>query len=277
MEAYDLGRLRDYLLSFDLFPDNPEEGTRYLDSSLRRFLLTLDMVPGGGDGRRLLELGAGPYFLTLLLRRFRRYHMELANFYGDSFPADSEITVASTRHGERHTLRFRNFNAERDLFPYPDGSFSLVLCCEIIEHLLQDPTHMLCEIHRVLESSGLLLLTTPNVFNLAYVLRLLRGKGNVFHPYSAHGPYGRHQREYTPEEVTDLLRGVGYAIERARLEDIYPYALHWRLAKRLRPAWRDNLFVLARKVGERRLYYPPSLYQGIPRGYHVTIKRRSDI
>jgi SAM-dependent methyltransferase len=265
LEALDPGVLREYLLSFDLFPNNPSERVPYLDDSLRRLLLTLELVPPGGEGRRLLELGAGPYFLTLLLLRLRRYELELANFYGDHHPPESSLTVASAAHGERHTLRFRNFNAERDPFPYADGSFALVLCCEILEHLLQDPTHMLGEIHRVLEPAGALVLTTPNVFNLAYALRLLRGRGNIFHPYSAHGPYGRHQREYTPDEVTDLLRGVGFAVERLRLEDIRPYPLHWRLAKRLRPSWRDHLFVLARKAGARRAYYPPSLYQGLPR------------
>jgi SAM-dependent methyltransferase len=277
MEAPDPDRLREYLLSFDLFPADPGEGVRYLDDSLRRLLLTLALVPPDGAGLRLLELGAGPYFLTLLLRRFRHYELQLANFYGDGFPAHSSVTVASPRYGERHTFAFRNFNAERDSFPYPDSSFALVLCCEIVEHLLQDPTHMLCEIHRVLAPAAHLLLTTPNVFNLAYGLRLLRGKGNVFHPYSAHGPYGRHQREYTLAEVTDLLRGIGYAVECAHLADIHAYAPHWRLAKRLRPGWRDHLFVLARKAGARCPYYPPSLYQGTPRAYHVTVARRSEV
>jgi SAM-dependent methyltransferase len=276
MEALDPARLREYLLSFDLFPNSPQERVPYLDDALSRLLLTLELVPPGGDGRRLLELGAGPYFLTLLLRRLRRYDLELANFHGDRLPPEGALTVRSDRHGERHTFRFRNFNVERDPFPYPDGSFALVLCCEILEHLLQDPTHMLGEIHRVLEPAGALLLTTPNVFNLAYALRLLRGKGNIFHPYSAHGPYGRHQREYTAEEVRDLLCGVGFTVERLRLEDIRPYPLHWRVAKRLRPAWRDHLFVLARKAGERRPYYPPALYQGVPREYRVTVERRGD-
>src|SRR5271166_3123599 len=209
MDAVDPAQLRDYLRSFDLCANDPQEGIRYLDASLRRFLLTLEMVPPSGEGQRLLELGAGPHFLTLLLRRYRRYTLELAGYYGDDFPAEKELTLASARHGERHTFWFRNFNAERNPFPYPDGSFAVVLCCEILEHLLQNPTHMLCEIHRVLQPGGRLLLTTPNVFNLAYALRLLRGKGNIFHPYTANGPYGRHQREYTPEEVRDLLRGVG--------------------------------------------------------------------
>jgi len=268
--------MREYLLSFDLFPNSPQERVPYLDDALRRLLLTVELVPHGGEGLRLLELGAGPYFLTLLLRRLRRYDLELANFYGDGLPPEGELTVGSSRHGERHTFRYRNFNAERDPFPYPDGSFAVVLCCEILEHLLQDPTHMLGEIHRVLAPDGLLVLTTPNVFNLAYALRLLRGRGNIFHPYSAHGPYGRHQREYTPGEVKDLLRGVGFTVERLRLEEIRGYPLHWRLAKRLRPVWRDPLFVLARKAGERHAYYPPSLYQGIPGAYRLTLERRGD-
>jgi SAM-dependent methyltransferase len=252
--------VRRYLLSFDMFADNPQEGVGYVTDALRRFLLTLELVPPGGPGQRLLELGAGPYFLTLLLTKYRRYELELANFYGAAAPPQRTAVVRSATFGEEHHFPFRNFNAEFDPFPYADEAFDVVLCCEIIEHLTMDPTHMLGEIHRVLRPNGRLLLTTPNVFNLAYAWRLLRGLGNIFHPYSGYGIYGRHQREYTPAELTDLLRGVGFAPEQVRLADIHPYPPHLALLKRLRPLWRDNMFVVARKAGPRREYYPETLY-----------------
>jgi len=260
MQDIDPGQAHHYLLEFKSHFGSPQEAINYVNSAIRRFLVTLDMLPPGGEGKRLLELGAGPYFVTLLLLKYCRYELELANFYGDHFPPEGVQTVRSDRSGEEHAFRYRNFNCERDAFPYPDESFELVLCCEIIEHLTVDPTHMLVEIHRVLKPGGQLLVTTPNVLNLNHALRLLLGRGNIFHPYSGYGVYGRHQREYTQPELVDLLQGVGYDIVETRLDDIYT-SPRWQMPlKRLRPEWRDNLFVLARKSGERRYYYPPQLY-----------------
>lgn len=161
--------------------------------------------------------------------------------------------------GKQYDFRYRNFNSEKERFPYDDRAFSVVLCCEIIEHLTVDPTYMLCEIHRVLEPGGYLLLTTPNVLNLRYVQELLRGR-NIFHPYSGYGVYGRHQREYTLDELKDLIEGCGYEIVETRVEDLHPSPLRQRLFKRMFPLRRDHLFVLARSAAPRRFYYPDWLY-----------------
>lgn len=260
--AFDPDEVRNYLLSFDTFAGAPQEALNYVQWALQRFLITLEMVPPGGQGQQLLELGAGPYFITLLLKQYREYDLTLSNYYGDAFPAEGTQVVKSITRSEEYTFHYRNFNGERDAFPYPDEAFDLVLCCEIIEHLTTDPTHMLCEIHRVLKPNGKLLITTPNVHNLSYSTQLLRGSGNIFHPYSGYGVYGRHQREYMMSELLDLLRGVGYTIVESRFADIYPHDWWRKWLRRWRPPWRDNLFVLAQKAGERRYYYPSNLYIG---------------
>ena len=58
------------------------------------------------------------------------------------------------------------FDAEKDRFPYADGYFSTVLCCELVEHLTEDPMHMMAEINRILRPGGHLVLTTPNIGSL---------------------------------------------------------------------------------------------------------------
>ena len=83
----DVDGVRDCLLSFDIFEGARKEGINYVTEALRRFLITVNMVPSTGvPGQKLLELGASPYFLTTMLLDQTQYHIELANFFGDSFP-----------------------------------------------------------------------------------------------------------------------------------------------------------------------------------------------
>ena len=256
----DVDAVREFLLSFDAFAGAPQEGMNYVNEALRRFLITLSMLPRTGEsGQRLLELGASPYFLTALLRDQTQLQVELANYFGDSFPAEAVQVVRSKRFGKHYEFRYRNCNVERDRLPYDDGTFSGVLCCEIIEHLAMDPTYMLCEIHRVLAPGGYLLLTTPNVLGLRNLMDLFRRR-NIFHPYSGYGVYGRHQREYTLDELKDLIAGCGYEISDARVEDLHVYPLWQRWFSRLRPMRREHLFILARSAASPRFYYPPWLY-----------------
>ena len=261
----DIEGVRDYLGSFDLFAGNEAEGQGYLSLALRRFLITVAMVPPAGQpGARLLELGANPYFITLLLKKFTSYELVLANYFGEAGAPGGRGTqvITSRQYGEQHVFEYEHFNGETDCFPYPDGAFDFVLNCEILEHLPLDPTHYLCECHRVLKPGGAMLLTTPNVLAYQNLWRLATNH-NIYDLYSGYGVYGRHNREYTPLELIYLLEGCGYSIEQVRLEDIYPHHGLTRWLKRFRKHWRDNLFVLARAHGQPIYSYPPWLYRSM--------------
>jgi predicted SAM-dependent methyltransferase len=107
-------------------------------------------------------------------------------------------------------------DVEEHTFPYTDGAFDLVLCCEIIEHLLRDPMHMLFECHRVLRDRWHLLVTTPNVASLSSVACVLHGWRNpqLYSCYSVPGDSGTpHVREYTPRELADAISSAGFEIE----------------------------------------------------------------
>ena len=108
-----------------------------------------------------------------------------------------------------HRMRYDLFNVETDRFPYPDDHFDVILFCEVLEHLTNDPLSALKEIRRVLKPGGKLVLTTPNVACSKNVLKIVQGK-NVNDRYSAYGPYGRHNREYTLSEVKAILDVAGF-------------------------------------------------------------------
>ncbi len=265
LDDREVRELRDRLAAFDPFGGVESEGMAYLDASLRRFLITLSMIPPAPTAdSRLLELGAAPFYFSLMLKWYHRYQLSVANYFTDPGPSGGrgEQVVASTRDGERHTFIYEHFNSERDPFPYPDGHFDVVLCCEILEHLTVDPSHMLYEIHRVLKPGGHLLLTTPNVLAWRNLWRLAIGQ-NTADSYSGYGAYGRHNREYTPREVIQLLQTCNFEILSIRLEDIYRHRPFHRLLKQVRKHWRDNIFVLAQAHGRPCYAYPAFLYRSV--------------
>jgi SAM-dependent methyltransferase len=244
----------------------------YLADSFERFLHTYGLardVKGRG-----LELGSNPYFTTFLLSRYTDLELELANYFGVASGGTSHNQVLSwTEDCERRELLLasRHFNLEEERFPYDDGSFELVLFCEIIEHLLMDPTHALREINRTLTAGGSIILTTPNVARLDNVLRLIRGAG-IGDPYSGNGAYGRHNREYTLHELSRLLAFTGFEIDHAFTADSYmsdhraEYA-YSDVVPLLQFRGNDlghYLFVRARKVGEPSEGLPSFLFSGYP-------------
>ena len=107
------------------------------------------------------------------------------------------------------------FDAESHRFPFEDQSFDLVLCCELIEHLVHDPMHLLFEGHRILAPGGHLLLTTPNAVSLSSVAAVLRGAYNpqVFSRYPRAGNRDTpHVREYTPKELAVAIEAAGFEV-----------------------------------------------------------------
>jgi len=255
-------RLKEELSHALVNPEATTELRGYLEDCFRRLLTTLEFVPEGGG--RVLELGANPYFFTMLLKRFRRYELELANFFGGR--GENVQTVHNGRTGESHEFRYREFNIEEDEFPYGEGHFDGVIYCEILEHLVRDPIAVFAEIHRVLKPGGWLLITTPNVARRQNVTRLARGL-NMYDPYSGYGPYGRHNREYTAAELRELVEGTGFQLEKLATRDLHPCSQRSKLlALLLGPESGYNLYALARRGSEFHWYYPDWLFRsGLPR------------
>jgi SAM-dependent methyltransferase len=184
----------------------------YLERDWRRFVYTWHLCRDL-EGR-CLEIGANPYFTTALLMEFSKLELVLGNYgTGESKAAVHTVRWVAPRTGTtvEHRLSQDLFNVETDRLPYPDGHFDVVLFCEVLEHLTNDPLPALIEIRRVLKPGGRLVLTTPNAACANNVLKVVQGK-NVNDRYSAYGPYGRHNREYTADEVAALLRMTGFSV-----------------------------------------------------------------
>ena len=127
-----------------------------------------------------------------------------------------------------------NLNSEP--LPYPDSSFDLVTCTEVIEHL-EDYRAALREMARVLRPGGVLVVTTPNVLNLRSRLRyLLFGFHNMFGPLPLgddrhHSTYG-HINPVAYFYLAHALIGAGFAdisvsVDKLQRRSLVSLALLW--------------------------------------------------
>ncbi|HEX5226959.1 MAG TPA: glycosyltransferase [Bryobacteraceae bacterium] len=244
----------------------------YIDAHLTRFEKTLAITPPGGPADRILEMGAYMQITPSLKTRLG-YGEVRGCYYGPAGRVD-ERSVQSA-NGDKFHCTLDLFDAEKDAFPYPDGHFSTVLCCELLEHLREDPMHMMSEINRILKPGGHLVLTTPNISSLRAIVAITAGYHPGFFPAyirprkEGEEPEARHNREYTPREILLLLHYSGF--EKTLLETgpfrEEPKPEHeWvknLLARYQQPVdlRGDGIYVVGRKTGPVRERFPSWLYQ----------------
>jgi glycosyltransferase involved in cell wall biosynthesis/SAM-dependent methyltransferase len=260
-------------------PVEPEAFSEWVEPAARvyagqhttRLVHTLEMTPAGDPSKSILEMGAYMQ-ITPALKFKLGYGNVRGCYYGKAGGISHRSIVSET--GEPFTCDVDLFDAERDLYPYPDESFDTILCCELIEHLAADPMHMMSEINRILKPGGHFLLTTPNLGSRRAISAILQG----FHP-SLFPAYirprnpgeeadARHNREYVPGEIQNLLLNSGFEIVRLEtgefLDEPRPeYAwvnhllTHYQLHQILRD---DGIYALGRKTGPIRERWPAWLY-----------------
>jgi len=264
-------RLQDEIAAFVRSIDQPNEGARnYLEIHVPRISRTLSFVPPPKTSGRVLELGAYMQ-MTPVLECVLGYKEVRGAYFGALGRTDDKSIFVGGK--EVFRCKVDLFDAEKDVYPYPEGRFELVLACEIFEHMLHDPMHMLVECHRVLEENGLLLLTTPNVASYFAVAQVIQQAGNpqLYSKYTdPRGEYAAteipHVREYTPDELKQALEAAGFEIEHLFTEPIYIHGALWvddfLKRNRLPTTHRgEQIFVLARKKSGKPINrYPTFLY-----------------
>ena len=189
----------------------------YLNTHATRLLKTLEITPPGSAGDRVLEMGA--YLqITPALRNQLGYGEMRGCYYGKLGRTDHRTVTSAS--GESFACEIDHFDAEKDVFPYPDGHFATVICGELIEHLFEDPMHLMSQVNRILKPGGHLVLTTPNIAALRGISGILQGyHPGFFHAYirPAEGTGevdARHNREYAPREIHQLLENSGFEVTR---------------------------------------------------------------
>jgi glycosyltransferase involved in cell wall biosynthesis/SAM-dependent methyltransferase len=247
------------------FFEHDADALGYLDVHQDRLVRTVELLPVGSDSERLLELSS--YLqMTTLIKRYGRYgEIAITNWWQDG-PAVKMQHVRNEQAGEELTLPMQNVDVERDRFPYPDAHFDVALCCELIEHLAEDPMHMLLELNRVLKWAGLLVLTTPNIASAFSIREALAGSSPyIYGSYNRKSRSDRHSREYTPKDVRLALESAGFKVVKLFTADLWQ-ATDERFLTELdhtgvpRDLRGDNIFAVGRKMSAQTERYPELLY-----------------
>jgi len=182
----------------------------YFEKSCKRFAITMSLIPQKKSAR-VLDVGISPYFLALIIKKIFKYDIIGIQSPREEWPEEKNDKPIKKDEIIKDIPEYY-CNVEREKFPFGDKIFDIVICTEGIEHLIQDPLFMLKEIRRVMKKGGTMILSTPNAISLYNRIKLLSGH-NVFDWYSPYGPSGRHNRQFTVSELTDLLSKANLVVD----------------------------------------------------------------
>ena len=117
-----------------------------------------------------------------------------------------------------------------EAIPFGDAEFDVVLCSQVIEHVL-DPDAAVAELARVLRPGGTLVISTDNERN--YVTKAINApRSAVVRALRLRGARGRIESPataYTPARFRSLLERGGFAVE---LLETFRFHLMWPLDAR---------------------------------------------
>jgi SAM-dependent methyltransferase len=264
----------DEIAAFVRSMDQPDDAARnYLEIHIPRVARTLTLVPPPQKSGRILEMGTYMH-MAPPLQCVLGYKEVRGAYYGPLGKVDEKVVTVGGREVFRCFVDL--FNAEKDPYPYLDGHFETVLACEIFEHMINDPMHMLFEMHRVLEDGGTLILTTPNVASFLAVARVLEQSGNPQLYSKFPYPHGEaseteipHVREYTPNELREAVESAGFEVTNLFTEVIPGYGTDiWVkdfLERNGYPTTLrgEQMYCIATKRSSRKtVRYPHFLYEG---------------
>jgi SAM-dependent methyltransferase len=153
----------------------------------------------------IVDIGSVPGHIPVMLKHFGLFVQAV-----DINPERAQKVF------EAMDIPYYQVDIETECLPFEDSTQDLVLFCEVMEHLRNQPLNAIKEIMRVLKPGGNLLLSTPNITPLMR-WRFLWGEdfqGNLIDELSKVETIGHmgHFRLYSAVELKRILRHYGFQI-----------------------------------------------------------------
>jgi SAM-dependent methyltransferase len=122
----------------------------------------------------VLEVGCGDGSFTA----------DLANKFSNVTAIDISAGQLAENAKRMPAIKFQQHDVS-ETFPFPDASFDVIWCSEVLEHLFE-PAFALREMHRILKPNGRLLVTVPYHGRFKNILISLFNWDEHFVPSSPH-------------------------------------------------------------------------------------------
>lgn len=183
-----------------------EWASDYFYSQIKRVNQDLDNPYLRGKNK-ILEVGAAPYHFSALAVQEIDYR--------EYWTVDIEPNRFK-EFQEKYGIHTLGCDIEREPLPFSSNYFDRIVFNEVFEHLRIDPIFTLKEIHRVLKSTGMLLMTTPNLhwienfiyFNLGMDINSPYKEFNKIYEIGHMG----HIREYSKGGLKEFLENLGFKV-----------------------------------------------------------------
>jgi len=258
---------------FDLFPDEIRKRTLY--PNYYQYLLILKTaLPYLNENKeaRILDVGAGGGVIPLVLRKagYECSAIDTWTEYSKEYSNRMGIEEDIIERLERNGIQVDYCDIEKEVLPFKDRSFNIVLLLDVIEHLHNSPKKVLKEIWRVLVPNDVLIITTPNLATLKNRVYLLFGRSNYveLREWYDNEPFFGHIREYTSHEVENMLRWEGFKVKQTGLSNCLqspaiknfrfkPYQLLmslYLLVTTIIPKLRYLMIVIAQKIESKESF-----------------------
>jgi len=208
-------------------------GGAYVSAHWKRFEYLVQMVSPLRPGQSVLEVGA-----SIVSQHIRRcFDCSVSVCYHPLEPEWQERFAIDTVHAIAADLVV-------DPFPFAPEQFDYILFSEVIEHIPVSPVYLLHNLISALKPNGTLLLSTPNGAGLHTRIRGLAGKPALA-PLDTQRIYYSHHREYTPQEIQDMVSTAGGVVKQRDFRDFGHYP---RQLRPLRKVPADLLAALFRRA-----------------------------
>ena len=167
-----------------------DKGTDYYEEDRTEFL---DWV--GGEYRRVLDVGCGSGSNAAWYRARGARHI-----------VGVEVHTPSAQRAALAMDEVHNLTIETAL-PRLTGPFDLIVCADVLEHLV-DPWTVVRQLSGLASPESILAISVPNIRFLPAVVRIAVGRGFA---YEERGIFdSTHLRFFTPDDVTRLAQSGGW-------------------------------------------------------------------